>query len=178
MKKLLRTLLWLGAAAQALAFDYPPKVILYEGAVAGREVRITASARPFSQAAHHTTELRNAGTEAQPDWRPATVDGKPVVGTDQTLPADGVPQLSELVVWFGAQKVAVPASHLRHVFVPHLRPAIIEKGAADTLVAFSADGSTVLLSLGVGDGGGTGTYSLLITADGTVSTAPLQRPEP
>lgn len=166
------------AAGVAMAFDYPKDVVLYEGTVAGQKVAITASARPFSKAAHTTTELRNAGTEAEPDWRPATVEGKAVIGADGMLPKDGWPQLSALTLWFGETKVAVPAEHLHHVFLPHLRPATIEKGYAHTLVTVSADAKAVLLSLGVGDGGGSGTYDLLITADGTVSTATIQRPEP
>ncbi len=166
------------STAQAAAFDYPEDVVLYEGAVAGTAVKVTASARPFSRAAHQTTELRNTGSEAQPNWRPATVDGRPVIGYDQTLPADGVPQLSALTVWFGLRKVSVPALHLHHVFLPHLRPASIAKGHAHTLVAFSADAGAVAVSLGVGDGGASGTYDLLIMADGTISTEPVRRPEP
>ncbi|MGV3664104.1 MAG: hypothetical protein ACO1TE_28285 [Prosthecobacter sp.] len=163
--------------APAAAFDYPKDVVIYEGAVGGTKVKITASARPFSRASHKTTELRNAGTEEQQDWKAATVDGKEVVGMDQTLPNDGIPQLSALTVWFGDQQVSVPAEHLKHVFLPHLRPAEIRKGYAHTLVAFSADARAVILSLGVGDGGGSSTYDLQISADGMVSTSPVQRPD-
>jgi hypothetical protein len=38
--------------------------------------------------------------------------------------------------------------------------------------------AVIFISLGVGDGGGSGTYDLRIAADGIVSTEPLHRPEP
>lgn len=165
-------------AVPTMAFDYPKDSVIYEGAAGATKVKITASTRPFAREDHRTTELRNAGSGEKHDWRPATVDGKPVIGTDQTLPVDGIPQLSALTVWFGDTEVAVPAEYLNHVFLPHMHPASIQKGFAHTLVAFSADAKAVLLSLGVGDGGGSGSYDLLIFADGTVSTSKVQRPEP
>ena len=165
-------------AAQTMSFDYPKDSVIYEGAAGETKVKITASTRPFTRADHRTTELRNVGSEEKQNWRSATVDGKQVVGTDQTLPEDGLPQLSALTVWFGDTKVTVPAEYLNHVFLPHTRPAAIQNGFAHTLVAFSADAKAVLLSLGVGDGGCSATYDLLILADGTVSTSTVQRPEP
>jgi hypothetical protein len=164
--------------SSSFGFDYDKDVILYEGAAGTTKVKITASERPFSKTAHNTTELRNAGTEEKQDWRSATVDGKDVVGTDQTLPADGLPQLSALTVWFSEKKVSVPVEFLHHVFLPHLRPAVFTGDYADTLVAISADGKSLFLSLGVGDGGGASTYDLQIRADGTVSTKSLNRLEP
>jgi hypothetical protein len=165
-------------SASALAFDYPKDAVIYEGTVGTTKVKITGSARPFSRASHKTTELRNAGTEEKQDWRSATVDGKQVVGTDQTLPADGVPQLSALIVWFGETRISVPDDHLHHVFLPSLSAAKFSDDYVPTLVAFSADGQAVYISLKVGDGGGTGTYDLQIRADGTVSTKRIERPEP
>jgi hypothetical protein len=165
-------------AVRAIAFDYPKEALIYEGAVGTTKVKVTASAQPFSRAAHRTTELRNAGTEEKQDWRSATVDGKKAVGTDETLPKDGFPQLSALTVWFGEQRVAVPVEYLHHVFLPRLKPAAFRDGYIGTLVAFSADGKALYLSLGVGDGGGAGAYDLLIRSDGSVFNTPIQRPEP
>jgi len=165
-------------SAAMMAFDYPQDAVIYEGAAGDTKVKITASVRPFSRASHTTTELQGAGSEKGRGAEPATVDGKVVVGTDRTLPEDGVPQLSNLTIWFGERKVSVPTAYLYHVFVPNLRPANIQKGHAHTLVAFSADARAVWLSLGVGDGGGSSTYSLIVTVDGKVSLAPVQRPEP
>ncbi|MCB1209554.1 MAG: hypothetical protein KDK97_09520 [Verrucomicrobiales bacterium] len=165
-------------AVRAVAFDYPKDAVIYDGAVGTTKVKITASAQPFSRAAHKTTELRNAGTKEKQDWKSATVDGKNVVGTDQTLPIDGLPQLSALTVWFGEQRVSIPVEYLHHVFLPRLEPATFTDAYIDTLVAFSADGKALYLSLGVGDGGGAGTYDLRIRADGKVFTTPIQRPNP
>ncbi len=169
---------FIATATDSFALDYAKDVVVYEGAVGPTKVKITASERPFSRAAHKTTELHNAGSEEKPDWKAATIDGKSVVGTDQTLPRDGLPQLAALTVWFGERKVSVPVEYLNHVLLPHLEAAAFKDGWINTLVVFSSDGKALHLSLGVGDGGGTGTYDLRIRADGTVTTTPIQRPEP
>ena len=171
----------IGAVAivgRAVAFEYPRDAVIYEGSVGSTPVKITASARPFDRSAHKVTELRKVGTAEKEDWRSATVDGVDVVGTDQTLPKDGLPQLSSLTIWFGTTKVDVPTRHLHHVFLPHLDAATFKESYVHTLIAFSADARAVFISMGVGDGGGSGTYDLRVTADGTVSTEPLHRPEP
>ena len=165
-------------STSAMSFDYPKNTLIYEGAVGTTKVKITGSARPFARKAHKTTELRNVGTDGKEESKSATVDGRRVVGTDMTLPEDGLPQLSNLTVWFGDIKVSVPDKHLHHVFLPWLQPATFTSETIDTLVAFSADGKAVYLSLAVGDGGGAGTYGWIIRSDGTVSSAPIQRPEP
>lgn len=164
--------------AQAMAFDYPKDAVLYEGSVGSTKVKVTASARPFSRAAHQTTELRVVDSGNGEKVYPATVDGEVVYGTDLTVPEDGIPQLSALTVWFGDTKVDVPERYLHHVFLPWLSPATFRGEFIDTLVAFSADGKAVYISLGIGDGGAAGTYSLIIRADSTITTAPIQRPEP
>lgn len=165
-------------ATRAVAFDYPKDAVIYAGSVGSTPVKITASARPFDRTAHQVTDLRNVGTAEKEDWRSATVDGIEVLGTDQTLPRDGLPQLSALTIWFGTIKVDVPVRHLHHVFLPHLDAATFRGSHVHTLVAFSADAKAVFISLGVGDGGGSGTHDLRVTADGTVSTEPLHRPAP
>jgi len=164
--------------AQAMAFDYPKDAVLYEGSVGSMKVKVTASARPFSRAAHQTTDLRVVGSGDEEKVFPATVDGESVYGTTATLPEDGVPQLSALTVWFGETKVDVPQRYLDHVFLPWLKPASFSSQVIDTLVAFSADGKAVYISLGVGDGGGASAYDLVVCADGMIRTAPIQRPEP
>jgi hypothetical protein len=169
---------FIATATNSFSFDYAKDVVVYEGAVGSTKVKITASERPFSRAVHKTTEIHNAGSEEKPEWKAATIDGKSVVGTDQTLPRDGLPQLAALTVWFGEKKVSVPVEYLNHVLLPHLEAATFKDGWIDTLVVFSSDGKALHLSLGVGDGGGTGTYDLRIRADGTVTTEPIQRPEP
>lgn len=57
------------SAASCLAFDYAKNFVVYEGAVGSTKVKITASERPFSRAAHKTTDLHNAGSEEKPDWK-------------------------------------------------------------------------------------------------------------
>lgn len=165
-------------ATRAAAFDYPTDAVIFEGSVGSTPVKITASARPFDRTAHKVTELRNVGTAEKEDWRSATIDGVAVVGTDQTLPRDGLPQLSSLTIWFGTTKVDLPVRQLHHVFLPHLDAATFRGNYVHTLVAFSADAKAVFISLGVGDGGSSGTYDLRVTADGIVSTGPLHRPGP
>lgn len=165
-------------ATRAVAFDYPKDAVIYEGSVGTTPVKITASARPFDRTAHKVTDLRSVGTAEKEDWRSATIDGIEVVGTDQTLPRDGLPQLASLTIWFGTTKVDLPVRHLHHVFLPHLDAATFRGNYVHTLVAFSADAKAVFISLGVGDGGGSGTYDLRVTADGAVSNEPLYRPEP
>jgi hypothetical protein len=175
---IIRAIGFITVATRAVAFDYPKDAVIYGGSVGSTPVKITASARPFDRTAHTVTELRNVGAAEKEDWRSATIDGVAVVGTDQTLPKDGLPQLSSLTVWFGTTKVDVPTRHLHHVFLPHLDPATFKGNYVHTLIAFSADARAVFISLGVGDGGGSGTYDLRVAADGTVSTEPLHRPEP
>lgn len=94
------------------------------------------------------------------------------------MPRAGIPQLSQIYVQFGDKRIDVPARLLTHVFIPHRGPAAFDHRYADSLVSVSADGRAVLISLGVGDGGGTGTYSLYVAADGTVTNKEPQRPEP
>jgi hypothetical protein len=165
-------------ASSAIAFDYPKDAVIYDGAAGSTKIKITGSARPFSRASHKTKDFQPVGVAGHENGRCATVDGQPVVGTDQTLPKDGIPQLAALTVWFGETKVSVPDKHLHHVFLPSLRPATFEREFIDTLVSVSADGKAVYLSLAVGDGGGAGTYGLVIRADGTIISGSIRRPEP
>ena len=165
--------------SSACGHEYPKDAVLYSGSVGGTEVKVTASCRPFDRSAHKTTPLINRGTEDRPDWRSATVDGIDVVGTDETLPKDGTPQLSTMTIVFGTKRVQVPAKHLHHVFLPNLFPATFSSDHyVSTLIAFSADAKAVYISLGVGDGGGAGTYTLFVTDDGKIDSKPIQRPEP
>jgi hypothetical protein len=174
----LATLGLIVSAIQALGFEYPVDSVIYEGSIGNTKVKVTGSARPFVKAVHRTSELQISGSDDKQGSRPATVDEKSVVGTDQTLPKDGLPQLSALTVWFGSSKVEVPVEFLHHVFLPKLRTASFKAESVDTLIAFSTDGRTAYISLAVGDGGGAGTYNLFVGADGSVSTKPIQRPEP
>lgn len=169
--------------------------VLYSGAVDGVEVKVVGSSRPFKRSDHRTTELVNAGTQTEPKWRSATVDGAPVVGTDRTIPKDGVPQLASLSVWFGPKRVEVPPRFLNHVFLPHLKPAVfsghqvIARAASprfiaqmgplvSNLVTFSADGEAVFISLGVGTSGSAGSYDFFVTRKGEVTVGGPVRLEP
>lgn len=154
----------------AFAEEYSKDVVIYQGSVGTVKVKVTGSTRPFSRTAHQVTESRNAGTEARPDWKPSMVDGHEVVGTDMLLPEDGTPQLADLTVWFGEQKVSVPVKYLHHVFRPHVEAANFDSRYASTLVAFSADGQAVHISLGIADAAASATYDLIITSKGVVAT--------
>lgn len=154
-------------------------VVFYEAIVAGTLIKVVMSEQAFDPSKHQTTPLENKGTEDDPDWAAATVDGRPVLGTDQTLPPTGFPQLARIVVHFGDRKVEVPSSLTSNVFLPHLRePGVFGLDEADSIVSVSADARCVLIDLGVGDGGGTGTAFFAVSADGQSTTDPPRRPEP
>lgn len=154
-------------------------VVFYEAVVAGKPVKVVISEQAFDPAKHRTTEAENRGTEENPDRVGATVDGKPVIGTDQTLPPKGLPQLGRIVVHFGDRKVEVPASLTSHVFLPHLHdPGVFSLEHAGSVVSVSADAKCVLIELGAGDGGGTSTAFFAVSADGKSSTREPRRPEP
>ncbi len=153
-------------------------VVIFEGSAANTKIRIEASERPFDPALHKLTELHNAGTETEPNWMGATIDGSPVIGTDQTVPPKGLPQLDRLTVFFGDKKVDVPRKLLHRVFSPHLThdPGKFTNEYADTIISISADAKCVIVDLGVGDGGGTAAVVFVISHDGTVTTEYPQRP--
>jgi hypothetical protein len=155
-------------------------VVIYEGTVAGTSIRVEASERAFDPAAHRTTDLRNAGTEKEPNWIGATIDGTPVIGTDQTLPPKGFPQLDRLTIFFGDKKVDVPRKLLHRVFLPHLShdPGKFTNVYADTIISISTDAKCVIVDLGVGDGGGTASTVFVINSDGAVTDEYPRRPEP
>jgi hypothetical protein len=154
-------------------------VLIYESVVAGRVIKVVVSEQPFDPAKHKTTELKNHGSEEAPEWIGATVDGKAVIGTDQTLPPKGLPQLARIVVHFGEHEVEVPPALTSHVFLPHLQaPSIFTLAGADSIISVSADGKCVLIDLGVGDGGGTTTAFFAVSDDGKASSEPPRRPEP
>lgn len=154
-------------------------VVFYEAVVAGTPVKVVISEKAFDPEKHRTTELENRGTEENPDWIGATVDGKRVIGTDQTLPPKGLPQLAGIVVYFGERKVEVPAALTSHVFLPHLHdPGVFTLRHAGGVVSVSSDAKCVRIELGVGDGGGTGTAFFAVSADGESTTKPPGKPEP
>lgn len=154
-------------------------VLIYEAVVSGRSIKVVVSEQPFDPSKHKTTELKNQGTEGSPHWVGATVDGRTVIGTDQTLPRKGLPQVGRIVVYFGDKKVEVPAALTCNVFLPHLRtPGVFTIAIADSIISVSADAKCVLIDLGVGDGGGTSSAFFAISEDGKASTDPPRRPEP
>lgn len=154
-------------------------VLIYEGVVSGKTIKVVVSEQAFDPSKHKTTELRNQGTEENPNWVGATVDGRTVIGTDQTLPPKGLPQVGRIVVHFGDQKVEVPSALTRNVFLPHLHsPGVFTIATADSIISVSADAKCVLIDLGVGDGGGTSTAFFAVSEDGKASTERPRRPEP
>ena len=154
-------------------------VLIYEAVVSGIPIKVVISEQAFDASKHKTTELTNQGTEENPNWIGATIDGRTVIGTDQTLPPKGLPQVGQIVVYFGAKKVEVPPALTCNVFLPHLRtPGVFTIAMADTIISVSADAKCVLIDLGVGDGGGTSTAFFAISEDGKASTEPPRRPEP
>jgi len=154
-------------------------VVIYEAIVAGTTIKVVVSEQAFDPSKHKTTELENRGTKENPNWFGATVDGRPAIGTDQTLPPKGLPQLAQIAVHFGERKVVVPASLTSNVFLPHLHePGVFTLNDADSIVSVSADAKCVFIDLGVGDGGGTANAFFAVSADGKSTTEPPRRPEP
>jgi hypothetical protein len=152
--------------------------LIFSATVRKIPISIFIADRPFDPSKHRTTPHRIAGTEQEPEMKSATIDGREVIGTDQTLPTEGERQLSEVYVKFGDKRVDVPESLLTHVFLPQLKPATFDQHYADTLVSVSADGKAVLISLHVGDGGGTTTYAIYVGMDGTCTNEEPERPQP
>jgi len=155
-------------------------VVIFDGSASGTKIRIEASEKPFQPADHKLTDLHNAGTEQEPNWIGATIDGSPVIGTDQTIPPKGLPQLDRLTVFFGDKKIDVPPKLLHRVFLPHLthRPGTFTNEYADTIIGVSADAKCVIIDLSVGDGGGTASTVFVVSSDGTSTTEHPRRPEP
>ncbi|MDL5047545.1 hypothetical protein QQ054_16135 [Oscillatoria amoena NRMC-F 0135] len=180
---LLRTaILLLFSIALCAAETWPidKDVVIFEGIVADTKIRIEGSERPFDPKAHKVSELHNKGTEEEPNWIGATIDGSPAIGTDQTVPPKGLPQLDRLTVFFDDKKIDVPSKLLHRVFLPHLthRPGTFTNEYADTIISVSADAKCVIIDLGVGDGGGTASTVFIVSSDGIVTTEYPRRPEP
>lgn len=153
-------------------------VVIYEAVVSGTPIKIVASERRFDPSRHTLTDLRNTGTEAEPNWQGATIDGEAVMGMDATLPPKGYPQLDRLTVSFGDQVVQVPRKMLQNVFNPHLSPESqsFNVDAADSIISVSRDGKAVIIDLCVGDGGGTTNVVYVVGRDGKVKRTLPQRP--
>lgn len=170
----------IGSLSSLFGEEWPiaKDVVLYEATVSGKLVKITASERAFDPAAHVTTELSNGGTEDSPNWQGATVDGNKVLGTDQTLPTKGFPQLDELTVYFGDKKVEVPKKLLHNIFSPHLsaKQTSFNSEFASTIISISRDAKCVIIDLGVGDGGGSSNTIFVVSEDGTVKREYPSRP--
>lgn len=146
-------------------------VVIYEAVVSGKSIKVVVSKQPFDPGKHKTTELKNQGTEENPNWVGATVDGRAVIGTDQTLPPKGYPQVGRILVYFGDKKVELPSALTGNVFNPHLlTPGVFTIAAADSIISVSADAKCVLIDLGVGDGGGTASAFFAISEDGKATT--------
>jgi len=150
-------------------------IVIYEAVVSGTPIKVVISEKAFNPNNHKTTEPSKQGTEEDPIWIAATIDGRPVVGTDQTLPPKGLPQLARIVVHFGEQQIEVPASLMSNVFIPHSSTEFTIEGA-DTIISVSSDAKCVLIDLAVGDGGGTSSAFFAVSADGKTSTEHPSRP--
>ena len=152
----------------------PASKELFAATIRGTAISVHAAARPFDPSLHKTTDMVVKGETAIS----ATIDGRSVIGMDQTLPSEGTPQLHRVYVQFGKKRVTVPPELLTHVFFPNLGPANFNHAFGDSMVSVSADGRAVVISLGVGDGGGASTYNLYVGIDGTCTTKEPLRPEP
>jgi hypothetical protein len=159
------------------ATEHLQNVVLYSGSVAGTEVQVTASCRPFKRSNHKVTEATDVSTEANPDGWP-TIDGMRVLGTNGGLPKEGDCLLPKF---------------LHHVVKPNLGLATFE-GRPDgnpssapkpgehwnvyvgTLIAFSADAKAVFISLGLADASAGNTFSLFVTDKGVVTHGWPMRP--
>jgi hypothetical protein len=179
----MRILLTILALLATVPFSYSEQtwkietdVVIYEAVVAGTAIKVVISEQAFNPANHQITEPQKRGTEEDPIWVAATIDGKPVVGTDQTVPPKGLPQLARIVVYFGDKQVEIPASTTSHVFIPH-DSTDFSVDFADTIISVSSDAKCVLIDMAVGDGGGTSSAFFSVSADGKTSTKPPNRPE-
>lgn len=150
-------------------------IVIYEAVVSGTPIKVVISEKAFDPTKHKTTEPSKRGTEDDPIWIPATIDGKPVIGTDSTLPPEGFPQLGRIVVHFGKKKVEVPSSLMSNVFNPHDSTDFTTE-YAHTVISVSSDAKCVLIDLGVGDGGGSSTTFFAVSADGKSTTERPERP--
>ena len=182
MRSLFIPVLLLAAIPNALAeqeWKIRKDVLIYEAVVSKTSIKVVVSEQAFDPSKHKTTELKDQGTEENPNWVGATVDGRTVIGTDQTLPPKGLPQVGRIVVHFGDKKVEVPSALTCNVFLPHLRtPGVFTIAMADSIISVSADAKCVLIDLGVGDGGGTSSAFFAVSEDGKASSEPPRRPEP
>jgi hypothetical protein len=153
-------------------------VVIYEATVAETKIKVVASERPYDPARPKTAAMINRSEDGKQPFKPATVDGKEVVGTDSNLPPVDYPQLDRLSVLFGGKEVSVRQDMLHRVFNPDLseKTAVFDPGYAGTIVSVSRDAKCVIVDLGVGDGGGSTTTKFIISIDGKVTTRSPQRP--
>ena len=154
----------------------PAARLLFSATVRKTPIAVFMADRAFDPARHKTTPPRNLGTDEDPKWEAATVDGRAVVGTDE--PKAGKRQLSRLYVQFGKRRIDVPQRLLTHIFLPQINPATFDHRGAINVVSVSADGRAVLIDLGVGDGEYGRTVSFYVGADGACTDEPLPRYEP
>jgi len=139
--------------------------LLYSAFVGGTRIQVFISDKPFFPEKHRTTLKKYDESSAK--VLPATVDGRPVRGSDNRLPKTGCSQLATLYVMFGKRRVNVPERLLSNVFHPSLGLAEFDSRYGDTIVSVSADGKSVLISLGVGEGGGVDILTYCIDIGGT-----------
>jgi hypothetical protein len=151
-------------------------VVIYEAVISGTTIKVMISEQAFNPDNHKITEPEKRGTAEDPIWVAATIDGKPVVGTDQTIPPKGLPQLARLVVYFGDKQVEVPPALMSHIFIPH-DSTDFDIDQADTIISVSSDAKCVLIDMAVGDGGGTSSAFFAVSVDGKTSTKQPSRPD-
>jgi len=158
-------------------YEIRKNVVIHESVVAGTKVKVTVSEQPFDPDKHRVSEKSNFGTVENPRREP-TVDLRPVIGnsveTEGSLPPAGCPQLSRVAVHFGDVVVEVPQQLLSNVFFARLHsPGRFSLEYADSIVSVSSDAKCVLISLGVGEGGGQAEAFFAVSKDGQASD---QRP--
>ena len=146
---------------------------MFSATVQNVPISVFIADRAFDPARHRTTPPRNAGTDEDPKWEPATVDGRDVVGTDEPEAGD-----RQLAVQFGKRRIDVPQRLIAHVFAPQLSTAKFNEVGMTNTVTISADGRAVLIGLAVGDGEYARTVSICVGADGTCTDELVPRYEP
>ena len=151
-------------------------VVIYEAVISGTAIKVVISEKAFNPDNHKIAEPEKRGTAEDQIWVAATIDGMTVVGTDQTVPPKGLPQLARLVVHFGEKQVEVPPALMSHIFIPH-GSTDFDTDQADTIISVSSDAKCVLIDMAVGDGGGTSSVFFAVSANGKTSTKQPSRPE-
>ena len=117
-------------------------------------------------------ELRPAKHDSGETYQQWTLQGKPVLGTDNTDPTRGFSAgkpfdviESITLVWDG-KKQEVPKTLFDHIVLPHRRTNLNDLSAGLFFIV-DPDGDAIIVDMGISDGGGSTGIRWLFTSDGT-----------